>query len=214
MGPHRQRRDRLGDKRHRFRHLRRHRDPDRIGQRHLARLRVRRALRHFHHAIDRHFALERAAEGGGDRDLRGAAGGPRQRHRLARDRKRFGGGLPLIANTERVAGDAHRAELVDAARQRALGAAAVEHQRDIGHVVAARQPGDHRLGIGHLRHARGIDEARHLQPPRARTDRAVDQFELGRGRNDAVLILQPVAGGDLDDFDCRQDLLPSKNIVS
>src|SRR3546814_1416657 len=75
-------------------------------------------------AIDRHPALERAAEGGGDGDLAAPPSVLGQRDDLHRGGERFVRALPLIADAETVARHAHRAEFVDASgRERALGAA-------------------------------------------------------------------------------------------
>ena len=89
-------------------------------------------------------------------------------------------GLALILLSEGVARDHDAADLVDApfaalaGGERAQHPALVEHEADIGAVRAIRQSRDHGFGIGHLRHAGGVDEARDLEPPRAVADHAVD----------------------------------------
>ena len=66
-----------------------------------------------------------------------------------------------------------------------------------------RQGGHDLLGPGHLRHAAGIDEGHRLDPPRAAGLQAADELDLVVDVQDRLLVLQPVAGADFDDFDAR-----------
>ena len=81
-----------------------------------------------------------------------------------------------------------------------LHAAPVEHQADVGDAVGRRERGEHRLGVGHLRHAGGVDEAGHLDPAGPGGDRPVDELDLVLGREHGLLVLQPVARRHLDDL--------------
>jgi hypothetical protein len=59
----------------------------------------------------------------------------------------------------------------------------------------------HVLGVGHLRHALRVDEARHLDASQARGDGAAYELHLVGSGQYARLALQAVAGADFDDLD-------------
>ena len=158
-----------------------------------------------HIRIDR--TLERAAEGGGDRDLCLQPLGLGKADHLAIFPYAFLYRLALVLLAERIAGDDHATGFVDPALvafagcQAAQHAALVQTQADIGYIVAVGQSGDHRFGIGHLRHASGMDKAGDLDPLHAGIQHASDQTELvGRG-NDFGFILKPVPRTDLQNCD-------------
>ena len=90
---------------------------------------------------------------------------------------------------------------MDLCFERTERAALVEDKADIGASGIIGQAGDHGFGIGHLRDAGGVDEARNLQPPCAVADHAANEVELHFGRNDVGFVLQPVARANLDQFD-------------
>jgi hypothetical protein len=115
-------------------------------------------------------ALERAAERGGERDRR------LDRRRLD-DLLRHGGGLRgrhvLIALSERVGNRVGDVDLLGAGLERAVEAAAVEHERrpDGGNSGEARE---HVLGVRHVRDELRVDEAAGLdtRQPGGREPRA------------------------------------------
>ena len=88
----------------------------------------------------------------------------------------FIGGAALVRHAEAVAGGDDGAKFMHLRFERAEGAALVEHEADIGDVpgVALRQGGAHRLGVGHLRHAAGMDEAGDLDATHAAAQRTRD----------------------------------------
>ena len=64
-----------------------------------------------------------------------------------------------------------------------------------------RKSGHDLLGAGHLGDQFRVDEADGLDPFRPGGFEAQDQFGAGRGVEDRLLVLQAVAGTDLDDLD-------------
>src|SRR3546814_15115670 len=87
----------------------------------------------------------------------------RQRDDLHRRSERFVRTLPLVADAEAVARHADSTQFVDPpGRERALGAAPIEDEADIGHVLASGQQGDAVFCAGKLRHLLRADETRLL----------------------------------------------------
>ena len=83
--------------------------------------------------------------------------------------------------------------MLDARRKRAIEPGAVEDQRRIGHALDRFQRREHLVGIGHLRHALGVDERAHLDALEAGGDQRFDKRDLLLKRKDALLVLQSVA---------------------
>ncbi len=195
----RQRRAQRSDERA---HLRRNGDADGVGHGDLVRLSGGDPLCQAHHPVDGHLALEGTAEGGRNGDLgANTRGASRTRdvqpgvHALVHARA-------LVALAEAFAhGDGH-ADFSAAGGLRALEALAIEHQSDEARVAGQRrQRGQHRLGIGHLRHALGIHEARHFHAAQPGGHQAADELDLGGGRQHLRFALQAVARPDFNDLD-------------
>lgn len=184
-----------------FAHLMRHAHPDGVGQRDLAGAGGRRPRDESRDRVGRHLALEGAAERGRDRHRRrhpGRAGEPE--HLLHHRGEGVGGGV-LVAQVEGVAGGDDQVDLVDAGVQGAQEAAPVEHQPDVRHVVTPGHLVHHLLGVGHLRHGVRADEGDRLHPAHPGRDRQFDEADLVLGGEDRRLVLQAVAGADLDHLD-------------
>ena len=191
--------------------LRRHADADRVGERNLERLRFRDALRELDDARDRHLALERATERRRNGDLGAQSRSAGTRRDIEPGGHRFVGAHALVATVERVARDHGHADLVASGGRSALETLPVQHEPDVGDVVAAAEPAQHVLGIGHLRHALRVHEARDLDTPQAAVDGALDELDLDRRRHDARLALQAVARPDFDDLDASRHLPLSRS---
>ena len=108
---------------------------------------------------------------------------------------------PLVASIEGIARNNGHADLVTSRSAGAVEPFAVEHEAYVGDAVASGQAGEHRLRIGHLRHAFWINEARDFEAAQARGDQPLDHLDLRRGRHDARLVLQPVARTDFEEMD-------------
>src|SRR5262245_58295943 len=182
-------------------HLPRHADPDRVGNRDLEGRRLRELARNVDHALHGNLALERAAEGGRDRDLRADPGGARGRRDLAPGADGVRARHALVAAVELVGREDDHADLAAAGRGGAVEPGAVQHQADVGDVVAARERLQDRLRVRHLRDAARAHEARDLDAADAGLDRAPDELDLHAGRHARRLVLQAVARPDLDDLD-------------
>ena len=88
--------------------------------------------------------------------------------------------------------------------ERALNPAQIERQhRQLG-LTVFESAGHHRIGVGHLRHLLGIDEARRLDPAQTGLQRTIDELELVGGGQHRLFVLQPVAGADLHKLDARR----------
>ena len=143
-------------------------------------------------------ALEGAAESDADRDrrLRGPRGDD-PRSALLRLLER-GVRVPLVEALRRAE---RHVQAVEPGRLEALEALLVQDETRVLDSVAALDPGHDVLGAGHLRHGVVADEAHGLDPRKARRREAVDELRAGLGRQDVVLVLEPVAGPDLADRD-------------
>src|SRR4029078_12724530 len=104
---------------------------------------------------------------------------------------------------ERVGDDDHRVDLTNAGRQRTIETAFVQDQPDRTQRRAG-EPGDDRLGIGHLPNPCRIGEAGDLDSLDTGPNRVFDVGELVLGRDDPRLVLQGVARPDPDDLDRRR----------
>jgi len=80
---------------------------------------------------------------------------------------------------------------------------AVQHQAHVAHVFPARERREDGLGIGHLRHSPGIDEAGDLDAAQAGSRDTIDEVHLDRCRQGLRLRLQAVTRPHLDDLDSR-----------
>ena len=67
--------------------------------------------------------------------------------------------------------------------------------------LQGRERGQHLFGIGHLRHALGIHEARHLDARQPGRRQATDEFDLRGGGQHLRFALQAVTRPDFDDLD-------------
>ena len=108
--------------------------------------------------------------------------------------------LALVAHSEAVGGDAHRAEFVERGRERALGAAFVEHQPDVHDIRTPWQSLEDFLGIRHLRDFLRIDEAGDFNPAQPRGHGTIDELDLGCRAERGGFVLQAVAGTNLNDL--------------
>ena len=109
-------------------------------------------------------------------------------------------GHALVALVVGVRDHNRHSDLVDAGRDGSVIAALVKHETDVGHIFTLWQQFHQRLGIGHLWHALGVYETRHLDPPHARIDGPRDERGLLFGGQDFGFGLQAVAGTDLNDL--------------
>ena len=85
----------------------------------------------------------------------------------------------------------------------ALEAFLVQDEARVVDSVAALDTGHDVLGAGHLRHRVVADEADRLDPREASRCQAVDQFGASLGRENVLLVLEPVARADVADRDQR-----------
>ena len=111
----------------------------------------------------------------------------------------------MVLLGERVGADDNDVDLVDAGVQRALKAALIEDETDVGRTQrpgrgVGVQCGHHVVCVGHLRHPLGIDEAHGLDPPDARPHCTGDQLDLVHRAQDRRIRLESIAGRDLDDL--------------
>ena len=148
--------------------------------------------------VDRHLALERAAEGDSEREVCGEASLPGTGGDPMPDRDPARDVGALVTAGEGVGAVDDSIDLGHTGGDGALETACVEDQGAVGHSGGRRQPSDHSFGIGHLRHLGGMDETRHLDVVRPERHRPLDQLLLVRGRQQDRLVLQAISGGHLD----------------
>ena len=154
--------------------------------------------------VDRHLAGERAAERHREGDGGDDPGGPGQRARpRRRPRSPARSVIPWLAweNSSVTLDDA--VDLVDAGGRRPVEPAGVEHQPDPRRRAPDGRPhaGHDGLAVGHLRDELRVDERGDLRPAQAGRGAARDQLDLLLGAQPGGVVLQPVAGADLDDLD-------------
>jgi len=92
-------------------------------------------------------------------------------------------------------------DLAGAGLQRCIEALQIGRQNRVDRSRVPLDALHHGRVVAHLRHPLRRDERRCLDDAQAGIGQPLDQFDLGRGRNDQLLVLQPVARADLDDFD-------------
>ncbi len=86
-----------------------------------------------------------------------------------------------------------------------LDSPAVEGQGRVGNVPADRKPREDGLGVGHLWHFLGVHEGGDFEPPHASGHQPGRGFELVRGGNNDVDVLESIAEEDVRDFDLHLD---------
>ena len=154
------------------------------------------------HVFGFHHALKRTAEGRADRGAATDPGVPAPRRRCRRaPRIPCSMVVPWLRSENASAGYERVVDFPAAGLGRAVEAAPVQDEPDIGHAVVLRHARHHRLGVGHLRHALRVYEARGLQPAHARGHGAPDELQLDLGRQDLGLVLEPVSRRYLDELD-------------
>ena len=189
-------------------------DTDGVGEDDFVRTRLSRPRSEREHPrrIDR--ALERAAEGGPDRDGRAPSVGVcalgDARRRLAR---LFGRGV-LIVPVERLARGEREVHLVEIRRREPVVAALVQDEARVHDTVAPLDADDDLLRAVHLRHARRIHEAHRLDPRQPRLGEPVDELGTHRRLERLRLVLQPVAGADVADRDACHTIPCSRRAPS
>ena len=148
---------------------------------------------HGDDAVFRNLAIERAAERCADRGLPLQARFLRHSDNSLCGDDRFVACLALVGNREAIGRNADGAEFVQAARgDGALGTFGVEDEADEADVSRLGKASADLFGVGHLRHALGIDETCHLEAPHAGIEQALDERELGLGVEQLRLCLQAV----------------------
>ena len=143
-------------------------------------------------------ALEGAAECDADRHRRlrrPRSGDPRSALRRLVQR---GVRVPLVEALRRAE---RHVDAVEPGRLEAFEAFLVQHQTRELDAVAALDLADDVLRGGHLRDRVVAHEAHYFDPLQARGREAVDELSAGLGRQDVVLVLEPVARPDLADRD-------------
>ena len=121
------------------RHLSRHADADRVGNRDLEGLGLRDLAGDVDDTLHRHLALERTAERGGYRDLGANSGGMGGRGHFAPGADRVRARDALVPAVELVGREHDHADLAAARRGGTIEARPVQDQPDIGDVVAPGQ---------------------------------------------------------------------------
>ena len=108
--------------------------------------------------------------------------------------------LPVV----RLRGGDEEDDAVDAGLERPLGALHVRHERQKLDVRTMLDAGDDLHRVPKLGHGAGRHEARHLERAQAGVDQAVDQPDLGVGRDEGLFHLEAVARADLGDTDAAR----------
>ena len=169
-----------------------------VGQRNLVRPGCGDAFDHVEDARERHLALVAATERGRERGAarNGRITSTNDHGRRGVDRR--GRAHALIVFREGVGARDDHIHLGRMCRERAVETALVQHQPDIARPCIAGHRVEHRFGVGHLRHAFRVHEARDLDAIDARVDDATDQLGLLRGGEQHRIRLQTVARRDVD----------------
>ena len=175
---------------------------DGVGQADLRHAQVRQGPDHVRHLIHRDLALERTAPDARDHGRQGRGAVRRRRIVPAGDDFAQHGQLvldrqALVLQAEAVGGRDRDIDLVHPRRQRPVIALAVQDQADAAAARRMRQGGHD----GHLGHISGMDEGDGLDPARAGRFQPPHQIDADGGVQHGFLVLQPVAGADLDDLD-------------
>ncbi len=110
-------------------------------------------------------------------------------------------GQTLVLQAEAVGDGEGDIDLVDAGSERAVIALAVEDEADAAAARVGGKGGHHVFGAGHLGHEFRMDEADRLDAAGAGGLKAQNELGAGRRVEDGLLVLQAVAGADLDDLD-------------
>lgn len=171
---------------------------DGVAQRHLVAAHLIERLGHFGHLGRGDLALVGAAQHRGDVAAHPHAGGLGAFQHRFEARQGLGHGAVDVLLGEGLGGGAEHRHLLDAALQGRFQPLEVGGQRRVGDAI---QPGEvlhHLAVVGHLRHPLGRDEAGRLDVAEAGRAQAVDQLQLGGGADRLGLVLQAVAGADLD----------------
>ena len=82
-------------------------------------------------------------------------------------------------------------------------------RRRVGNVLADRKPREDGLGVGHLWHFLRVHEGGDFEPSHASGHQPGRGFELVRGGNNDVDVLESVAEEDVRDFDLHLDARPA-----
>ena len=145
------------------------------------------------------FALERAIGRTGDVAAQRHPVVARRLGHRRESRQALGDRAVDVAPAERLRRRGEDRDLRGAGRPRRRVALQVRRQRAIDDARRARDPGQHRRAVGHLRHPLRADEARDLDMAEAAAGQEVDERDLLRRRDRPRLVLQPVARADLVD---------------
>ena len=159
------------------------------------------ALGQLEHAARVDGALERAAEGGADRERRADPVRLRTREDAHASRDGLlerGVGVALV---ELLAGREGEVHLLEADVAQALVAALVDDETGVDHALDALDAGDDLLGARHLRHVLRVHEAGGLDAAEPCAGEPVDQLGADRGRERERLVLEAVPRGDVADRD-------------
>jgi hypothetical protein len=172
---------------------------DRVGENELVRVGRRQPLGDLDHPVGCDRPFERTAEGDRDRQAGADPVLSRTGHDLLGGRDAVFHRRARVPLREAFGRREREADLVQGSLAQAVVPALVQRQAGVGDAVAAVEPGHNLLGAGHLRHALGIDEARGLDPLQARVCEPADELCARLGRDDLLLVLEPVARTDLPD---------------
>ena len=116
--------------------------------------------------------------------------------------------VELLAHRER------EVHLVEARLAEPLVTAFVEREPGVDDALASLDRGDHLLGVGHLRHARRVDEAHGLDARHAGGGEPVDELGAGRRAENLGVVLEAVARSDVADGDRRHTTPSSRKAAS
>src|SRR6185437_13183517 len=181
--------------------LHRRADADGVAQRYFVAAKVIQPLRYAYHIADGNVALVWATEHRGNiathaYSFRACT----LQHRTKALDGFIDRGVDVLL-VERFAGRGEHRDAGNARRTGAVVAKHVGHQRGIVDAGLATDAGVDFFGIGELRHPLRADETGRFDGFQPAGGKPVDQFDLGRGGDDRLLVLQAVAGADFDDAD-------------
>jgi hypothetical protein len=176
---------------------RRRRHAGGVAERHAAHAEVAQPPCDVGDLLDRHLALERAAERGRDRALDRDAGRVRDAHDVLEASEGFLDRAIDVLLIVGLGGREEHPDLVDPGGSGAVRAPGVGHE--CGELSAARavEPGQNLGGVDQLRHRARRHERGELDDRHPGADQLVDQRDLGRGRDELALDLEAVARPDL-----------------
>ncbi len=123
--------------------------------------------------------------------------------------ERLGHAAPHVGAVVRLRCRDHKHDLVELRGERALGAARVRHQRDVGHVGIAADSRHHFRGVAELRNRLRRDERRRLDLGHTGLRKAVDDLDLALGGNPVRLDLESVACNDVVNEDALAHIVPA-----